>query len=236
MCWGYENYPNSNTKKYCGQYFAGKRFGHGVMYDFQSQVEYDGLWQLDQPKAVSNGNSSLPLLDITVSRTELTDPSLGSLDNYCLSSLFLNLSRILINPSILDSLTNFTLENLPALEQVAFFNNSSCIGYRDPKELLDSPYQPPKYPYQFPPPEFCGTGRLMMMHRHEEEREKYLERSIQSKCCIRNCPVLSQIDLRGGAFHMYAEFSLTNLPSLQSIDMGGSNFVFANSFVLKGIQ
>ena len=43
VCWGYENYPNSNTKKYCGQYFAGKRFGHGVMYDFQSQVEYDGL-------------------------------------------------------------------------------------------------------------------------------------------------------------------------------------------------
>lgn len=233
VCWGYENYPNSKTKKYCGQYFEGKRFGRGVMYDLQNQVEFDGLWQLDQPKTVHELTSSLPLLDITTSRAKLTDLSPESLNNYCLSSLFLNLSHILVDPSILDSLTNFTLENLPALEQVEFSHDSHIV-FGDYEELFNPPYKLPKYPYRFPPPEFCGTGRYMMMHRHEEERKKYLERSIQSKCCIRNCPILSRIDLVGGAFCMYTEFSLTNLPFLQSIYMKGHNFEFANSFVLKG--
>ena len=232
VCWGYENYPNSSSKKYCGQYFAGQRYGRGVMYDLQNAVEYNGQWQFDQPKTVGNVKTSLPFLDITTTQVELLGELSVSLDNFILSSLFLNLTSVLIDSLVINSLKNFTLENLPSLTQVAI------VYYRDdqPDEKpFFSPYIVPKYPFKFHPPYFCGTGLLMTARRHDEEREEYLERSIQSKCCIRNCPVLSQIDMRGYAFNMFSELSLASLPSLQSIYMGGKNFEFANSFVLKGI-
>ena len=168
VCWGYENYPSSDKIKYCGQYFSGIRFGYGVMYDLQKVVEYEGQWQFDQPITVRDEKSSLPHLDITTSRVELMDPSSISLQNFCLSSFFLNLTCILLNPNNVNSLTNFTLENLPALKQVAvMYDDEKCR-----KKCISSPYKLPKYPFKVPPPEFCGTGTLMMAHRHEEERKK----------------------------------------------------------------
>ena len=51
---------------------------------------------------------------------------------------------------------------------------------------------------------------------------------------IVNCPKLKSIQICGGSFWDYHSFELNNLPSLQSIDMGGYCFNWAPSFSLTG--
>ena len=52
---------------------------------------------------------------------------------------------------------------------------------------------------------------------------------------IVNCPKLKSIQIDDGSFEDYHSFELNNLPSLQSIDMGGYCFYYAPSFSLTGL-
>ena len=54
-------------------------------------------------------------------------------------------------------------------------------------------------------------------------------------CRIVNCPKLKSIQIGDRSFQDYNLFELSNLPSLQSIDMGNSCFWFAPSFSLTGL-
>ena len=55
-------------------------------------------------------------------------------------------------------------------------------------------------------------------------------------CQIVNCPKLKSIQIGHWSFHDYVQsFELNNLPSLQSIDMGGYCFYWAPSFSLTGL-
>ena len=54
-------------------------------------------------------------------------------------------------------------------------------------------------------------------------------------CRIVNCPKLKSIQIGRDSFNDYHSFELNNLPSLQSIDMGGYCFYYAPSFSLTGL-
>ena len=53
-------------------------------------------------------------------------------------------------------------------------------------------------------------------------------------CRIVNCPKLKSIQIGIKSFSDYHSFELNNLPSLQSIDMGGNCILYAPSFSLTG--
>ena len=60
------------------------------------------------------------------------------------------------------------------------------------------------------------------------------EKRNDGSCRIVNCPKLKSIQIGDGSFKDYHSFELNNLPSLQSIDMGGYCFYYAPSFSLTG--
>ena len=54
---------------------------------------------------------------------------------------------------------------------------------------------------------------------------------------IVNCPKLKSIQIGVGSFYDYHSFELNNLPSLQSIDIGGCYcFGYVSSFSLTGLN
>ena len=54
-------------------------------------------------------------------------------------------------------------------------------------------------------------------------------------CRIVNCPKLKSIQIGGGSFSDYRSFELSNLPSLESIDMGDRCFYYAPALSLIGL-
>ena len=54
-------------------------------------------------------------------------------------------------------------------------------------------------------------------------------------CRIVNCPKLKSIQIGFDSFHDYQILALSNLPSLQSIDIGGYCFFWVSSFSLSGL-
>ena len=63
---------------------------------------------------------------------------------------------------------------------------------------------------------------------------RYYERN-DGSCRIVNCPKLKSIQIGFESFEDYHSFELNNLPSLQSIYMGGYCFYYAPSFSLTGL-
>ena len=54
-------------------------------------------------------------------------------------------------------------------------------------------------------------------------------------CRIVNCPKLKSIQIGGGSFSDYCSFELSNLPSLESIDIGDRCFYYAPALSLIGL-
>ena len=70
MGYGKEYYSNTETVKYEGCFYDGKRFGKGVLYDRNGRIEYNGLWKNDEvyspnsnDKTVDNHAESITILD-----------------------------------------------------------------------------------------------------------------------------------------------------------------------------
>ena len=132
-------------------------------------------------------------------------------------SQLVNQTSVFIIPNgyfIRNDVTSFVISNHSELKQIVIGNN--CFGKVRMLELN-------------------GLSELeSVVIGQSSFRISSSERS-DGSCRIVNCPKLNSIQIGYRSFSDYHSFELSNLPSLQSIDIDEYCFYYASSFSLTGL-
>ena len=115
MGYGKEYYSNTETVKYEGYFYDGKRFGKGVLYDRNGRIEYDGLWKNDE---VYSPNSNGKTVDNHAESITIPDNSFNDVKSLIPPFFMHSLATIVIGDDCFGSARVFELDGLNALESV----------------------------------------------------------------------------------------------------------------------
>ena len=124
ICYGQEFYDDINQVKYCGSFLNGKRFGQGILYNRNGDVDYEGLWRDDKPHSAEFDGR---LLDNYNEIVVIADNSFNSPEKLMLTSFFSNLRQFTIGSDCFEMADNFYLDGLHELESLVIGKNSFTL-------------------------------------------------------------------------------------------------------------
>ena len=208
VCFGKEwnDDVNNNCLMYEGGYWNGERWGKGISYDLNGNVDYEGEWMNNHGITENDLKNDLKndlIVPMSIEEFVIGNELFNDEDTTSLHfSLFLPLlKRIIIGNKCFKHVRKVVLDGLESLESVKIGIGCFKIDYNKRYDGV-----------------FCISGK---------ERD-------DGVCRITNCPNLRQLEIGNYSFVDFKSFELFNVNSLQSIKFGGYCFQYAEDFSLKG--
>ena len=216
--YGMEYFDDIERVSYAGCYLYGQRFGKGIGYDRNGDVEYDGVWKENGQYSTKRDEG---FFDNKMESIEIDSSRHMNTTTFVLPSFLQMLKRIVIGDKCFVPIRLFTLTDLGQLESLVIgcncFTSNDCpvVTVDDSADNDDDSEDDNRY----------DASDASM------NRRKRTDGDFQ----IMNCPNLKAICIQSKSFSDYNSFSIDNLPSLQSIQMDENCFMFSPSFALTGL-
>ena len=132
VCYGTHYYSDNGVMEYKGELCEGKRWGHGVQYDRNGRVVYDGEWMnnehLEKRIEITEKNENTVLLhnrieELVIGEHCWNDEGLTAVDFKYMPFL----RELTVNNHSLDHVREITLSGLQHLERALFLCSPSSI-------------------------------------------------------------------------------------------------------------
>ena len=184
VCYGTRYYSDIQKVEYEGEWAGGMRVGHGIQYNRNGEVMYDGYWVNDkhmETTVIMNRNRLLHSF-ITTLKIEGDWTKKVRLSE-CFSSLLPHLEVLLIGNNCFSSLSEMTIKGMNNLKRITVGNDSFT--------------QPSRY-YGCDPDAFFSVVDCPQLLGIEIGNRSFLEYGI---CCFIYLPSLEEMKFGNSCFH-----------------------------------